>query len=105
MSIPRCGAKGGPMRQQETQLVWRWIAFVGFLLVLGGISWSVIVQSEATYRTTAAFRKMSPAQIVLLNDRAEQVTLNVRVADEADEQSSGFEGIGAGVIRRSVILV
>ena len=83
----------------------RWAFFILFLLILAAASWQVIVQSQAHYRTTAAFRKMESVKIAVVNDLGERLLLDVRLADEQDEQASGFEGIGPGVIRRGAILV
>lgn len=93
------------MRQKETRLMLRWAAFLGLLVVLGAMSWNVISQSEAFFHTTPAFRKMSPAKVTLINDKGRHVALEVRIANEEDEQQAGFEGIGPGVVRRSLILV
>jgi len=93
------------VRQKETRLMWRWAAFLGLLVVLGVMSWNAISQSEAFFRTTPAFRKMDPAQITLISDKGHHVALEVRIANEEDEQQAGFEGIGPGVVRRSLILV
>ncbi len=92
------------MRREETKLVLRWVTFVALLSVLAAVSWSVISQSAALYRTTPAFRKMDRVEVTLLNDEGELVSFEVRVADEDDERSAGFANIGAGVIRRTVIL-
>lgn len=93
------------MRRQETQQVLRWTLFTLFLLILAAVGWQVIEQSQSRYRTTAAFRKMEVVQIAMRNDRGERLVLKVRVADEPDEQASGFEGIGSSVISRNAILV
>ena len=93
------------MRRQETQQMMRWAVFILFLLILAAASWQVVVQSQARYRTTAAFRKMESVKITVVNDQGERLLLEVRLADEQDDQASGFEGIGPGVILRSAILV
>lgn len=92
------------MRREETKLVLRWVTFVVFLAVLAVVSWSVISQSAARYRTTPEFRKMGQVDITLVNDEGDLIKLEVRVADEDDERSAGFANIGEGVIRRTVIL-
>lgn len=92
------------MRQQETQVLGRWITFLVFLLILAMTGWNVISQSAALYRTTPEFRKMEPTKIVIVNDNGEHITIDVRIADELDEKAAGFAGIGAGVIQRSVIM-
>lgn len=92
------------MRKEETRLLLRWVTFIVFLLILAGVTWHVISQSAALYRTTPEFRKMGLVDLTLLNDEGQPVQFEVRVADEEDERSAGFAHVGAGVIRRTVIL-
>lgn len=91
--------------KQETQVIVRWTLFLAVLFVLALVSWQVISRSEELYRTTPAFRKMERIPITLVNDEGRRLRLTVRVADEEDERTAGFEGIGPGVVRRSLILV
>jgi len=92
------------MRKEETRLLLRWITFMAFLLILAVVSWNVISQSAALYRTTPEFRKMNLVELTLVNDDGESVQFEARAADEEDERSAGFAHVGAGVIRRTVIL-
>jgi len=89
----------------ETKLLLRWGGFIAFLLVLIVLSWNVVSENTAKYRTTLEFRKMENISLKLLNDEGESIQFEARVADEEDEQGAGFADIGADVIRQSVILV
>jgi len=91
--------------KQETQVILRWTLFIAALFVLGLIGWRVVSSSEPLYRTTPAFRQMEQARITIINDEGRRVPLTVRVADDEQERAAGFERIGPGVARQTVILV
>jgi|GEM_PF-262452 len=80
-----------------------WPTLLG-LVIAGLLAWWLIPQFSPDYRTTPEFRKMVLAKITIINGAGEEIYLQVRVADERDEQLAGFQHIGRRVIAKSLIL-
>lgn len=74
------------------------------LSIAGLIAWQLLATISADYRTTPEFRNMELAEIAIITGGGGEIHLDVRVADEEDEQLAGFQHIGRKVLAENLIL-
>ncbi|MEM2930171.1 MAG: DUF192 domain-containing protein [Thermoproteota archaeon] len=55
-------------------------------------------------RVTMEFQKMGTAKIKIINDEAQILELEVKIADEPDERAAGFQNISRSIMEKTLIL-
>ena len=83
----------------------RWILLIALALALligGGIT--LEQQYAALHRTTPDFDRMQVKPVALIDDLGQQVSFDMRIADDVAEQEAGFQYIGRAVLEQTLIL-
>jgi uncharacterized membrane protein (UPF0127 family) len=62
------------------------------------------LSTDTQFQTTAGYCHMKAKEIKLINDAGAALSLIVRMADEPDEQTAGFQKIGEKIIAQNQIL-
>lgn len=73
------------------------------VLCLSIVGWWLIHTNE-NLKTTKEFDGMKIDQIRIINDENQILELEVKIADEPDEQAAGFQYIAREIIEKTVIL-
>ncbi|MEM2821875.1 MAG: DUF192 domain-containing protein [Thermoproteota archaeon] len=80
---------------------------VSLLLMLLSVSFILILAwllSSFNVKTTGVFQRMEIAKIKIVNDEGQVLELEVKVADEPDEWTAGFQNISRSIIEKTLIL-
>lgn len=59
---------------------------------------------DPRFKTTKEFDRMATAKVKLVNDDGQEREFEVKIADEIEEQTMGFQHVGEGVIEKALIL-